>query len=253
MAEKKKKSKILVPITPELLRDDGWVPVGWPFEDAAFDSSNDWKHLYRFHGSKGYTNGKTPVGSIRIERQREGDSLRFLIAQRFEHDAGRNHDVKATVHCAADPVATPEKWQLESRFTDQAGKPVAGTGSVVAGVFKNGKITISTNGYKQTYSSDSLASDWTLIDAVQRLPFEEGKPHRFDMLEELTLFRPQHAIYYRGAELFETGNRCLTLHRFDQVGTGTLPYNYWLDENHRLILFVTLSQAYWLDSPEKKA
>ena len=248
------KRPILVPITPDLLRDEEWIPGGWPFADQTFDCSNDWNHLYRFHGSHGYSNDpETPAGSLRIKRRVEGNSQRFLITQKFEHDRGRSHELKATLHCTLDTLATPLEWQLQSKFTDDQGQPVSGTGSVTAGSCSNGKIALSTNGLKQSWSTGSLASDWALIDAIQRLPFGLKEPLRFNLLEGLTLFRPGHEIFYRGVERFNSGSRSLKLHRFDQIGTGTLPYNYWLDENHRLVLLVTLSRAYWLDSPGGKS
>ncbi|MCF7849359.1 MAG: hypothetical protein K9M45_10950 [Kiritimatiellales bacterium] len=258
-SKKKKSGKqgrtpALVPITPDLLRDEKWIPSGWPYADHTFNPSNDWKHLYRFHGSHGYCNDpSTPDGSLRIKRRAEGSSQRFLITQKFEHDSGRNHELKATLHCAVDSVATPQEWQLRSAFTDGEGQSIPGADSTTDGSFGNGKIILSTNGFKQFHASEGMASDWALIEAVQRLPFGMKEPLRFDLLEGLTLFRPRHEIYYQGIETFKSGGRSLGLHRFNQLGTGTLPYNYWLDENHRLILFVTHSRAYWLDSSEGKA
>jgi hypothetical protein len=252
--ESKKEKPILVPITPDLLHQEEWVPAEWPVADTTFDCSGDWEHRYRFHGSHGYSNDpSTPKGLLRVKRRLDGGVQHFLITQKFEHDKGRHHELKATMRCSIDPRAAPQVWQLKSAFADDQGRSIPGTDSITNGSFGTGKITLETNGLKQAYSSGGLASDWALVDAVQRLPFGMREPLRFDLLEGLTLFRPGHGIFYRGVETFKSGNRSLPLHRFDQIGTGTLPYNYWLDENHRLILFVTHSRAYWLDSSEEKS
>jgi len=253
--KKKGRLPIRVPITPDLIRDEGWVPAGWPFDDSSFDCSKDWKHFYGFHGSHGYSRDiSTPQGFLRVKRSIRKDGLqRFLITQRFEHDSGRNHELKASLNCALDLLATPGDWELQSVFIDGEGRPIPGVDSITKGSFSNGRISLSTNGFNYSFTSDVMATDWALIDVVQRLPFGMKKPLRFDMLEGLTLLRPHHEIRYRGVEIFKSGGRSLKLHRFDQIGTGTLPYNYWLDENHRLILFVTLSRAYWLDSRGEKA
>jgi len=55
-----------------------------------------------------------------------------------------------------------------------------------------------------------------------------------------------HRLSYRGA-ITMTPENDITLHGFHQLGHGTLPYEYWLDRHHRLVLAVTLSRVYILD------
>jgi hypothetical protein len=45
----------------------------------------------------------------------------------------------------------------------------------------------------------------------------------------------------------------MLLHHFQQRGRGMLPYDYWLDEHHRLQIFVTLSIAYIRDKNAKES
>ena len=42
-------------------------------------------------------------------------------------------------------------------------------------------------------------------------------------------------------------NKKISLQRFEQIGHGILPYEYWLDKNHRLVIAVTGPRAYILD------
>ena len=51
------------------------------------------------------------------------------------------------------------------------------------------------------------------------------------------------------------GQEMVTLHRFVQTGHGTLPYEWWLDQAHRLVMVVTHSRVYILDpaAPEELA
>ena len=37
------------------------------------------------------------------------------------------------------------------------------------------------------------------------------------------------------------------MRRFSQIGHGILPYEYWLDDRHRLQVVITHSRAYILD------
>ena len=68
-----------------------------------------------------------------------------------------------------------------------------------------------------------------------------------NLLERLELFKENQVLGYRGNESFPHDGSNLTLHRFAQTGNGLLPFDYWLDESHKLFLAVTFSVAYIAD------
>ncbi|GAI82934.1 unnamed protein product, partial [marine sediment metagenome] len=45
----------------------------------------------------------------------------------------------------------------------------------------------------------------------------------------------------------------ISLHRFDQLGRGILPCEYWLDDRHRLLMVTSMNKAYILDDHAEKA
>jgi len=95
--------------------------------------------------------------------------------------------------------------------------------------------------------SARTTADWCLFEALQRWPFRRGESPAFDVLEGLSVHRPGHRVTYRGPETIERNGKPLKLHRFSQLGQGMLPYEYWLDDDRRLLLAVTLSRVYILD------
>ena len=68
------------------------------------------------------------------------------------------------------------------------------------------------------------------------------------MLEDLELLKPGQRLYYAGSDEFPVGGKQMKLHSFEQLGWGIIPYTYWLDESHRLIVAIGSLRAYVLDS-----
>ena len=81
---------------------------------------------------------------------------------------------------------------------------------------------------------------------MQRLPFEQESRLAFDVLEGLSILRTGHRLSYRGAVTLPPEKE-VTLHGFHRLGHGALPYEYWLDKRHRLVMAITLSRVYILD------
>jgi hypothetical protein len=72
------------------------------------------------------------------------------------------------------------------------------------------------------------------------------------MLEGLSLVKKQQRLIYRGEYTMKMGSKKLSLHRFDQIGEGILPYEYWLDDKHRLLVVTSMNKAYILDEKAEK-
>ena len=90
-----------------------------------------------------------------------------------------------------------------------------------------------------------LSSDWSLFDAVQRLPFAPIEA-QFDLLEHMTVLKPAQILRYRKDLAVQLAGgpklACFTRH-----GYATVPQEYWLDEQHRLVLVVAYNMAYLLN------
>jgi hypothetical protein len=141
----------------------------------------------------------------------------------------------ASITCAADRIATPVEWTLRSAAMD-GGKPTPET-SVEQKVKRPG-------------GGKPVTSNWTLLEAVQRLPFELPQPLAFEMLEDLDLVKPGQTLRAIAPATLEIGGRKTTLHGFRQTGRGILPTHYWLDDRHRLIAAAGALRAYVLDVKE---
>ena len=211
------------PLNPEVLRKVGALKE-FPPAPAGFRPDGDWTQDYRILGCHGYADtGNETVGSLRIQRI-AGSPFQLKIHQSIVHNNGQE-TLDVEMMCRPNEIASPLAWTTTSRSLDEEGKEIAGLQTT----------------QKRENNTAALTSDFSLMEAVQRLPFAGPKPALFDLLEGMAILRPAHRLFFDGER------------RFHHTGRGLLPYQYWLDENHRLLLAVTQWRAYILDDRAESA
>ncbi|MCP5116694.1 MAG: hypothetical protein GY953_38190 [bacterium] len=162
------------------------------------------------------------------------------------NDEGRTNLVDAIVECRADRLASPVSWKLSSRFVDLEGETIPGLSASESGRAVEGGVVMRLGEDELTHNSARpLTGDWCLFEAIGRQPFEQADSGSFDVLEGLRLPRDEHRLGYRGR--YKWKGTPAVLHWFQQIGYGVLPYEYWLDDDHRLLAVATHARAYILD------
>jgi hypothetical protein len=234
MAKKSQRTIVGSPLTPTLLDElsalDNFRPLS---ED--FKPDGNWVNTYRIWTCHGYReSGNQNVGYLRIKRLIESNGSFTLKVHRevLQTDALVNI-VEATIECRNNQLASPIKWKVSSRFIDADGGQISQLSSDDNGIAAEG-LTGRT-------------SDWCLFEAVQRLKIRKETFLAFDMLEGLSLLKKDQNLSYRGLYPTKTGGENIPLHRFVQLGNGILPCEYWLDENHRLLVVTSMNKAYIFD------
>jgi hypothetical protein len=245
------KTDIGTPLTPDLLRELGALDK-FPSAPASFAPDGDLINVYRICTSDGYRGSSTTideVGFLKIERLGRSASGHFTlnIDQQTIHREAALNTIHAEAECKTDPRASLLRWRVSSRLVTPEGEVQPDLDTEEECQAAGDRIEVRMNGRTFTREGASqLTSDWCLFEAVQRLPFKSQPPVIFNMLEGLSLLRRAHQLRYRGVESSTPGDG-MTLHRFYQLGDGILPYEYWLDEQHRLVMVVTHNRAYVLD------
>jgi len=221
-----------------------------------FDPSGAWTHTYRIWTCHGYLlTANSDVGFLRLTRT-PGDPFELSAEQRMINHEGLVHAQSARITCALDALASPLGWELRSTFVSPESLELNELAVAQTARLRDGAY-LTPEGERAVELSEGShpAADWCLFEAVQRLPFSEDVDERFDLLEGLSLVKPGHRLRYTGAREVRLGQEDVTLHRFVQTGRGMLPYEWWLDEAHRLVMVVTHSRVYILDpvAPEELA
>ena len=236
MAKKQSRKRTVVgsPLTLELLCELGAVSQ-FPPASEDFDPKGDWVNTYRIWTCHGYReSGNQDVGLLTIQRITQSeDSFTLKVRRHVVQVDGLVNVIEATIKCRNNLLACPIRWEISSRFLGPDNKSLPElehkeTGLAAAPV-------------------DRSTADWCLFEAVQRLAFDQQTSLRFDLLEGLSLAKPAQHLDYRGAHSMTIGGKHTPMHCFQQLGHGILPYEYWLNESHRLLAATSLHKAYILD------
>ena len=249
MAKRRRNSPVERPLTPAVLKELGALGQ-CPEPDAAFKPEGPWTHRYRIWTCYGHTaRGNRNVGTLRIQRHAPGavELISLECERAILNVQGVVNRVLAKLSCTVDRLATPLAWTLTSQLT-RGGKPLDGLATREDVFVQNRRLVFQFGGREFGRPiSGPLTADWCLFEAVQRLPFRAAKPLTFDLLEGLSLLKRGQRLLYRGAQAVAWGGKSLRLHAFEQDGHGVLPYVYWLDDTHRLLLVETGPRAYIFD------
>ncbi len=238
------------PLSPAVLARIGGV-TRFPAPAAGYRPAGPWVHTYRIFVCRGHVaTGNEDVGFLRLERRPAGAARFQLIAdQSVVHNDDTLHSLHAEMTCLNRPFAPLVEWTLTSRCRDASDALVSGLSTDESGSIKGGVVELRRKGGVSRWKAPGVvASDWSLFAAVQDLPFRAAPGEAFDFLEGLSLLRTGYRLAYRGTVSWQGGGVEGPLHHFEQWGHGTLPYGFWVDNQHRLVVATTLARAYVLDN-----
>lgn len=239
------------PLTPALLSRLRAVDE-FPVIPKEFDPQTSWVNTYRIWTCHGFReSGNQNVGFVRIERAvvKANEPFMLKVRRKVLQTDGLLHTIEAEIKCSNNQLASPVEWHLSSRFVDHNRKIVDVLGTEERAIFDGNIINIRARGghrFRREVGG-KFTSDFCLFEAVQRLKFDKTSSLAFNMLEGLSLVKKQQRLIYRGVYTIKMASKELSLHRFDQIGEGILPYEYWLDNNHRLLVVTSMNKAYILD------
>jgi len=251
MAKKKKRTIVGSPLTPVLLAELGALDE-FPRMPKDFDPRGDWVNTYRIWTCHGYReSGNYNVGFVRIRRAASKSKEEFMlfVHQQVVQVDGILNVINARMIYLNDQLASPIEWYLSSRFANPDGRDVSELGTEETVLIKGNVMSVKAGGrsFKRKVAG-RLSCDWCLFEAVQRLKFDKKSSLAFDMLEPLSLLKEGQRLSYRGAHPMKIGSKDVSLHCFHQLGHGILPYEYWLDEKHRLQVVTSMNKTYILDN-----
>ena len=237
---KKKRTIVGSPLTPSMLVELDAITKLSP-ASGDFNPAGNWIHSYRIWTCHGYReSGNENVGFLRIERIGNSDETFVLnVYQEVVQTDAIIHSIDGTIKCRNNPLASPVKWRLKSEFIGADGEHIP--------------ELLSSDIGRAAKGPQSTTGDWCLFEAIQRLAYDKENSLSFDLLEGMSLKKSGHHLSYRGVTQLKMDGIDMPLHCFVQLGSGILPYEYWLDERHRLLAVTSMNKAYILDDQAEKA
>lgn len=205
---------------------------------GSFDPKGAWEHRYAVCvlGPERLAAGdhSRPYGALRLKRSPADAGCVLDVELNAASRGPSGLRTRVTLDCAGDRLATPQKWVLRADII-QGTDAVADLAVSEIGRVSGGTITRRGQTERTLAAPAAFTSNWSLLEAVQRLPFEGLEPLTFDLFEDLDLHKPDQRLSAAEPVTVDVADGPLRLHCFRQIGRGVLPTHYWLDDAHRLI------------------
>lgn len=218
-----------------------WRPPDGPFDPQA------WDHTYTVAVIEPKPEGRViaaaSAGALRLIRRSDGEQVRLTVTLVRRHGGALQlaYHCNAELSCVAEGLCTPVAWTLRTRLTYPPGNPIPLTETGEEGVAQDGWIERRGEVVRRVRAPAAWTADWCLFELLQRRPFVP--PAAFDLLEELSLHKPEQRLHDRGLRDVDIGGRRLALRCVVQVGRGLLPQTWWLDDQGRVILLCAGQRA----------
>jgi hypothetical protein len=176
----------------------------------------------------------TIYGSLTIQREQSDAEITYHIHQKTRI-GGEPTILNADIICNLDD--TLKFWTLRTHREDKNGTPVPISELRENWKNDNGHIQ-SQDGVYEYHATHPVLSLWTLPHILMRESL--SLPITFDMLQDLSLFRPNQTLTDDGPATLDSG----TYKTYAQTGEGILPIHYLLDE-HRRPQLITFGLIAW--------
>lgn len=239
--------KVDAPLSPRVVEEIG-VLNEFPPVPADYDPEGEWTHNYRIWGNHGtFRMFNKNLGHLIVSRAIGPSRERFQLSvtQEIVNADAIEHVIKAEMLCRNDELGTPLTWKLNSTFTDTALCPVPELTVTCEGRLDGGEVHEVCNGSARNYiMGHEFTTVWSVFDLAQRW---KRPIQNFAVLDGL-LYPKQGRVIGKRAQVSETIS---TLRRplscVHLLGSGMLPYDFWIDEHRRVLMAFSGAIMYILD------
>lgn len=246
--------------------------------EGAFEPGGDWQldyGVYTFAVQSQKPALGSLVGRMTLTRKAVAENEADLTLDYEKNGPGTVQKVAATIRCGTDALSTPVRWEYSAEVLDSLGKPYENSKIAKRAEAADGRIEIvDDQSTRRIAVNGPFTVNWAVWDAVMRMPRELGKPVPFTMLDHFDQLKHRQTLAFRKSDVVTlgqrrtreqtwqelekgrirqarwtmTGGRDVTLHGFEQLGEGIVPWTYWTDDKGRLLFVVSGLEVYILDS-----
>jgi len=221
-----------------------WLPP-----QGGFNPSGKWAMHYARHTLIPERNGSpggAQAGSLHLEQKPQDNTLRLEVSE-SEKARLTTLTTKVEISCANNPLLTPQRWSLTCNWqTPLAVVKTSELNQKHTGHVEGDEIIFKGAKERRCPAPARWTSFWNLFAAIQHLPFEADSVLTFDLFETFDQHKPDQRITYAGKHPVDLGNQKMELHVFEQRGRGIMPWHWWLDDQHRVVLAAGNRRAYLL-------
>lgn len=237
---------------------------------GAFDPAGAWTHRYGVWtvGQRGCAR----VGHVALGRSVGKDGTAVLLLEYAKTYSGAfQGKTAASIRCRTDRLATPLDWATSVQSLTPKGVRVPNTAIQTTGRVAGKALVLTSGKARRTLPlPEAYTINWSLFDAVQRLPREAFPPLEFTLLDDFDQVKPEQRLAWwqtitvalggrrvqkavweplekgriRRTVWATEGAQAVTLHGYVHTGPGIVPVVYWVDATGRLLFVVAGIKAY---------
>ncbi len=220
---------------------------------AGYDPAGNWKQEYTVFLLNPWMSIKS--GYFSLERSLQGShGFTLEVHLRSFGISGFSLFQHAMLKCRADRLATPLSWQFDTKMARRASdRPYLQTGRSRSADVRDGYLVLrDTLRTSKIPLQGPYSNEWTLLEAVQRLPGESMKATPYTLIDEYDTPQPDHTLAFRARVHLETADGPLHLIGYYDLGRAVIPTVYWVDQHGRLIFVCTGLVVYALSATNGK-
>lgn len=179
------------------------------------------------------------AGALGIRREMGAGGATLSLVQTTQQNDKTDYVIRARIEVDGNPLATPRRWEWSSAIHTPQGEVVDLTSSTGSGELAGDKLILRTNGHERVLAvTGPVTANWCLFDGLQRMAFDAKELPSFSMLEELSLLKGRQQLGIGETAEVTLPSGTVRMRSITQTGPGLLPYDYWLDDQHRLLLAI---------------
>lgn len=218
-----------------------------PPSAAGFISTGKWRQDYiMFLVQPTVTRA---VGRFSIDRVSRGpDNFVLTVRTQRVGSSGYSQFQHAEMHCRTDLLSSPVSWLFDTKMAlTPEDKPYLLSGRRYSASVKNGTLLIRDNlRTSRTAINGLYSNEWTLLEAVQRLPRHSSVSIDYTLIDEYDTPQPGHRLAYRTRAKVNLQSGPEDLIAYYDVGHAVVPTVYWIDTHDRLLFVCTGLMVYAL-------
>jgi hypothetical protein len=198
----------------------------------------------------------TKVGEVSLERAPKGEqNFTLTVRTRRFGNSGFSQFEQAELQCRTDAFATPVSWVFDTKMArDQNDGPYLESGNRRNAAVVNGMLAVRDRWRTgKTELDGPYSNEWTLLEAVQRLPGEQTKGFDFTLIDDYDAPEPGHRLAYRGKAQVKLRSSPEPLTGYFDLGRALVPTTYWVDRHQRLLFVCTGLMVYALSATDGQA
>ncbi|MHC4511073.1 MAG: hypothetical protein ACYTAO_19340, partial [Planctomycetota bacterium] len=199
---------------------------------------------WSWKAGKRETFSNSVIGRVVIQHEATDNQASYKISQRVAI-GGVDNFLEAEIVCDRDDWDLLRYWTLRTFHTTATGGFEPLSELAEKGRCSGGQIRIESSSHAYAFSAENpVATQWSILDFLLRKA-DASSNATFDLLQDLSLFKPNHSLTRDGTVLVKLeGGKTVPLQAHAHTGRGILPTHYLLDDRRRPQL-VTSSIVSW--------